>query len=235
MGHTPEPNEQRAPAHTLTPPPGSIAPGRAGGEQGDPDLTPEPLWAGTPQPRLGPSSSFRHEAGPGSMPWPGQAQPTQCPCRQAVQRCRRQGTSCPGSPWQGQRHMLPVSWEPWHPPPNTAALGPRQEPWESPRGPRSATPVPSHTHGPLAVRERCFNGLRAEPTAAPSCCAQSTTRLLLTAGRSSKKPWKERSPQGGLGRVGWGTVCGGRQQLPLGLRRQHHSKQLHSESRTVLL
>lgn len=95
MGHTPEPNEQRAPAHTLTPPPGSIAPERAGGEQGDPDLTPEPLRAGTPQPRLGPSSSFRHEAGPDSMPCPGQAQPAQCPHRQAVQALQEAGDILP--------------------------------------------------------------------------------------------------------------------------------------------
>lgn len=53
-------------------------------------------------------------------------------------------------------------------------------------------------------------GLKAQPL--PPRRAQSTTRLLLTAGRSSKKPWKETGRQGGPGRAAWGggQAAGGR-------------------------
>lgn len=64
-------------------------------------------------------------------------------------------------------------------------------------------------------------GLSPQPLLPPR--AQSTTRLLLTAGRSSKKPWKETGRQGG------GTGSGS----PLGYERRH-SRQLLAESRTAL-
>lgn len=48
------------------------------------------------------------------------------------------------------------------------------------------------------------------------CHVQSTTRLLLTVGRSSKKPWKKRGCRGELSKAGagWGDRWWGQAAAP---------------------
>lgn len=225
-----EPNEPRAPGHTLTPPPSGPTPGRAGREPAAPE-PPAGASREHPHPRQGTGSSWgagRGLAAPGRTqqhtPAHSRVGSVVCPHpppprdRGSPGAAGGRGHPLPSSAGGDRGNDLPVSWDmALRDPllgggehlPLLASGESTSGSHRSPQGhPDPSPPPPAMLTDHSLVRQRRFNGPRAEPTAAPSPPCSVDHQAAADRWQELEEALEGDRPSG------WGD----RQRLPVGLQ-----------------